>query len=262
MHDAATVIEKATRKSVEYRWMAAAKERPTAHTVTAAARSARTSPVSVRRRLPCANTSWANETAAANVTLVTVVSTARKAVHAMRVMSTTRPVEPSWSTPAANRIGDDCPPASTAPIPNAPTTAADAKPVVIRRRMNSRPGWRSWPVVLLSGRRPVPAGDLSGDNDGDSFRRQKRSQCPKTTRRGNLGVGGAVRAGFAGRVRLVPHWEPGLGADVLPQSYRDVVEVLADAVYPMRAHHLCAALRLSTDKSRVESFSRMSPSIR
>ncbi|MFJ9379373.1 hypothetical protein [Streptomyces sp. NPDC101455] len=55
-------------------------------------------------------------------------------------------------------------------------------------------------------------------------------------------------------VRLVPHWEPGLGADVLPQSYRDVVEVLADAVHPMRAHHLCAALGLSTDKSKVEGF--------
>jgi hypothetical protein len=55
-------------------------------------------------------------------------------------------------------------------------------------------------------------------------------------------------------VRLVPQWTPGLGMEVLPGSYRDIVEVLQDAVHPMRAHHLCAALGLSTDKSKVEGF--------
>ncbi|MFF5148073.1 hypothetical protein ACFY6U_51670 [Streptomyces sp. NPDC013157] len=33
-----------------------------------------------------------------------------------------------------------------------------------------------------------------------------------------------------------------------------MVEVLQDAVQPMRAHHLCAALGLSTDKNKVEVF--------
>ncbi|MFF1298050.1 hypothetical protein [Streptomyces sp. NPDC058296] len=61
-------------------------------------------------------------------------------------------------------------------------------------------------------------------------------------------------AGSPVGVRLVPQWTPGLGAEVLPGSYRDVVEVLMDAVHPMRAHHLCAALGLSTDKSKVEGF--------
>ncbi|WAX79621.1 hypothetical protein [Streptomyces sp. KMM 9044] len=61
-------------------------------------------------------------------------------------------------------------------------------------------------------------------------------------------------AGSPVGVRLVPQWEPGLEADVLPRSYRDVVEVLQDAVHPMRAHHLCAALGLSTDKNKVEGF--------
>ncbi|XUL85521.1 hypothetical protein ACQ86D_01540 [Streptomyces galilaeus] len=55
-------------------------------------------------------------------------------------------------------------------------------------------------------------------------------------------------------VRLVPHWTPELAVGVLPGSYRDIVEVLQDAVHPMRAHHLCAALGLSTDKSKVEGF--------
>ncbi|MGQ4438342.1 hypothetical protein ACN6LI_005119 [Streptomyces violaceoruber] len=61
-------------------------------------------------------------------------------------------------------------------------------------------------------------------------------------------------AGSPVGVRLVPQWEPGVEADVLPRSYRDVVEVMQDAVHPMRAHHLCAALGLSTDKNKVEGF--------
>ncbi|MBC9719487.1 hypothetical protein H9Y04_43975 [Streptomyces sp. TRM66268-LWL] len=32
------------------------------------------------------------------------------------------------------------------------------------------------------------------------------------------------------------------------------MEVLMDAVHPMRAHHLCAVLGLLTDKSKVEGF--------
>ncbi|MFJ3673515.1 hypothetical protein ACIPSE_44420 [Streptomyces sp. NPDC090106] len=61
-------------------------------------------------------------------------------------------------------------------------------------------------------------------------------------------------AGSPVGVRLVPQWTPGLGVEVLPDLYRDIVEVLMDAVHPMRAHHLCAALGLSTDKSKVEGF--------
>ncbi|MEU8976969.1 hypothetical protein AB0D11_49070 [Streptomyces monashensis] len=61
-------------------------------------------------------------------------------------------------------------------------------------------------------------------------------------------------AGSPVGVRLVPQWTPELAVGVLPGSYRDIVEVLQDAVHPMRAHHLCAALGLSTDKSKVEGF--------
>jgi hypothetical protein len=49
---------------------------------------------------------------------------------------------------------------------------------------------------------------------------------------GPLGQGSPVG------VRLVPQRTPGLTVGVLPRSYQDIVEVLADAVHPMRAHHL------------------------
>ena len=47
---------------------------------------------------------------------------------------------------------------------------------------------------------------------------------------------------------------PGLGMEVLPGSYRDIVDVLPGTVSPMRAHHLSAALGLSKDKSKVKGF--------
>lgn len=55
-------------------------------------------------------------------------------------------------------------------------------------------------------------------------------------------------------VRLVPDWSVELGVDVLPSGYADIVEALADAVHPMRAHQLCSVLGLSTDKNKVEGF--------
>ncbi|MGW6362587.1 hypothetical protein ACWFR5_47390 [Streptomyces sp. NPDC055092] len=55
-------------------------------------------------------------------------------------------------------------------------------------------------------------------------------------------------------VRLVPAWSAGIGVEALPREYADIVEVLADAVHPLRAHQLCSVLGLSTDKSKVEGF--------
>ena len=58
-------------------------------------------------------------------------------------------------------------------------------------------------------------------------------------------AGGPVAsAGSLVGVRLVPVWSAELDAGVLPSSYRDIVEVLGDAVHPMPAHQLCAALGL------------------
>ncbi|MCW2914594.1 MAG: hypothetical protein JWN52_2662 [Actinomycetia bacterium] len=45
-------------------------------------------------------------------------------------------------------------------------------------------------------------------------------------------------------VLTVPPWRPGMDGSVLPQAYRDVLEVLMDAGKPLRAGHLAAALGL------------------
>ena len=55
-------------------------------------------------------------------------------------------------------------------------------------------------------------------------------------------------------VVTVPPWRPGLALSVLPASYRDLLEVLADAGRPMRAGSIAAAAGLSTDKSKIEGL--------
>ncbi|WP_327350358.1 helix-turn-helix transcriptional regulator [Streptomyces sp. NBC_01304] len=67
-------------------------------------------------------------------------------------------------------------------------------------------------------------------------------------------AGPVTGAGSPVGVRLVPTWSAEVDAEVLPPSYRDIVEILGDAVHPMRAHQLCSVLGLSTDKSKVEGF--------
>ena len=55
-------------------------------------------------------------------------------------------------------------------------------------------------------------------------------------------------------VVTVPPRRPGLAQSVLPSSYRDLPEVLADAGRPLRAGSIAAAAGLSTDKSTVEGL--------
>lgn len=55
-------------------------------------------------------------------------------------------------------------------------------------------------------------------------------------------------------VVTVPPWRPGLAQSVLPASYRDLVEVLADAGRPLRAGSIAAAAGLSTDRSKIEGL--------
>jgi hypothetical protein len=55
-------------------------------------------------------------------------------------------------------------------------------------------------------------------------------------------------------VVTVPPWRPGLALSALPASYRDLLEVLADAGRPMRAGSIAAAAGLSTDKSKIEGL--------
>jgi hypothetical protein len=55
-------------------------------------------------------------------------------------------------------------------------------------------------------------------------------------------------------VVTVPPWRPGLAQSVLPSSYRDLLEILADARRPLRAGSIAAAAGLSTGKSTVEGL--------
>jgi hypothetical protein len=66
---------------------------------------------------------------------------------------------------------------------------------------------------------------------------------------GSLGTGGPPVG-----VVTVPPWRPGLAESVLPGSYRDLLEVLADAGRPLRAGSIAAAAGLSTEKSKIEGL--------
>jgi hypothetical protein len=55
-------------------------------------------------------------------------------------------------------------------------------------------------------------------------------------------------------VVTVPPWRPGLEVSVLPQEYRDLLEVAEDAGRPVRAALIAAAAGLSTDRGKVETL--------
>ncbi len=55
-------------------------------------------------------------------------------------------------------------------------------------------------------------------------------------------------------VVTVPPWRAGLEVSVLPQGYRDLLEVAEDAGRPLRAAQIAAAAGLSTDRGKVETL--------
>ena len=55
-------------------------------------------------------------------------------------------------------------------------------------------------------------------------------------------------------VLAVPPWRAGLEASVLPEAYRDLLEVAEDAGRPLRAGQIAAAAGLGTDKAKVEGL--------
>ncbi|MEU9128801.1 hypothetical protein AB0D08_11915 [Kitasatospora sp. NPDC048540] len=70
-------------------------------------------------------------------------------------------------------------------------------------------------------------------------------------------VGGDVAGSGYGPVigvLTVPPWRPGLDESVLPQSYRDVLEVLRDAGRPLRAKQIAPVLGMPEDASKVEGL--------
>jgi hypothetical protein len=67
-------------------------------------------------------------------------------------------------------------------------------------------------------------------------------------------AGSRLAGGSPIGVVTVPLWRPGLAQSVLPPSYQDLLEVLADAGRPLRAGSIAAAAGLSTDKSKIEGL--------
>jgi hypothetical protein len=55
-------------------------------------------------------------------------------------------------------------------------------------------------------------------------------------------------------VVMVPPWRAGLEVSVLPQEYRDLLEVAEDAGRPLRAGQIAAAAGLSPDRGKVETL--------
>jgi hypothetical protein len=66
--------------------------------------------------------------------------------------------------------------------------------------------------------------------------------------------GSPVAGGSPIGVVTVPPWRPGLAQSVLPPSYQDLLEVLADAGRLLRAGSIAAAAGLSTGRSKIEGL--------
>ena len=69
---------------------------------------------------------------------------------------------------------------------------------------------------------------------------------------------GGEPAAYAGAERrvigvlTVPNWQPGMGAEVLPQVYRDILEVVADAPGPVRAKQIVPRIGLPAETGKIE----------
>ncbi|MFI0451491.1 hypothetical protein [Actinomadura sp. 6N118] len=67
---------------------------------------------------------------------------------------------------------------------------------------------------------------------------------------GEASVGQAVPRG----VMTVPPWRPGIGAGVLPQVYRDAVEIMADAGKAVRAGQILQAMGVADEAAKREGL--------
>ncbi|WP_037600072.1 hypothetical protein [Streptacidiphilus rugosus] len=53
-------------------------------------------------------------------------------------------------------------------------------------------------------------------------------------------------------VLTVPNWQPGMEVEVLPQVYRDILEVVADAPGPVRAKQIVPRIGLPAETGKIE----------
>jgi hypothetical protein len=75
---------------------------------------------------------------------------------------------------------------------------------------------------------------------------------------GRSTAGEPVASAYAGVERqvigvlTVPNWQPGMGPEVLPRVYRDIVEVVADAPGPVRAKQIVPRIGLPAETGKIE----------
>lgn len=75
---------------------------------------------------------------------------------------------------------------------------------------------------------------------------------------GHTPAGEPVTSAYAGAERqvigvlAVPNWQPGMGPEILPQVYQDIVEVVADAPGPVRAKQVVPRIGLPTETGKIE----------
>jgi hypothetical protein len=81
-----------------------------------------------------------------------------------------------------------------------------------------------------------------------------REAAPAAGAAGPAPAGSRLAGGSPVGVVTVPPWRPGVAQSVLPVSYQDLLEVLADAGRPMRARSIAAAAGLSTGKPTIEGL--------
>lgn len=71
-------------------------------------------------------------------------------------------------------------------------------------------------------------------------------------------AGERVASAYAGTERqvigvlTVPNWQPGMGPEILPRVYRDIVEVVADAPGPVRAKQVVPRIGLPAESGKIE----------
>ncbi|MEU2619685.1 hypothetical protein ABZ642_16385 [Streptomyces sp. NPDC007157] len=53
-------------------------------------------------------------------------------------------------------------------------------------------------------------------------------------------------------VLTVPNWQPGIGPEMLPRVYRDIVEVVSDAPGPVRAKQVVPRIGLPAETGKIE----------
>lgn len=75
---------------------------------------------------------------------------------------------------------------------------------------------------------------------------------------GQASVDEVMASAYAGAERrvvgvlTVPNWRPGMGPEILPRVYRDILEVVSDAPGPVRAKQVVPRIGLPAETGKIE----------